>query len=68
VHRLTAAWLPACGAGINGWDRRALHLTTAEVTCRRCLGLETPPPETGQCELFSRQELEGLARRRPSRS
>ncbi|GAA1989533.1 hypothetical protein [Amycolatopsis minnesotensis] len=38
VHEVTARWLPACGAGLNGWDARGLVPTADEVTCARCLG------------------------------
>lgn len=36
VHAVNTAWLPVCGAGLNGWDYRELEATEAAVTCHRC--------------------------------
>ncbi|MFI5615667.1 hypothetical protein [Amycolatopsis sp. NPDC051903] len=53
VHLLTGEWLPACGAGLNGWDPRGLQPTADEVTCGRCGGIQrSRDPGAGQLRLF----------------
>ncbi|WP_158684475.1 hypothetical protein [Amycolatopsis orientalis] len=53
VHLLTGEWLPACGAGLNGWDPRGLQPTDDEVTCGRCGGIQQRrDPGAAQLRLF----------------
>ncbi|GAA4533993.1 hypothetical protein [Amycolatopsis samaneae] len=54
VHRmLPDAWLPACGAGLNGWDPERLTPVDEPVSCGRCDALAEPGhPGEHQLKLF----------------
>ncbi|WP_219152227.1 hypothetical protein [Amycolatopsis sp. TNS106] len=52
IHLVTGDWLPACGAGLNGWDPRGLQPTDDDVTCVRCGGIERRRRPDAQLVLF----------------